>query len=184
MAHKDLYPDIWKRVVFEVDWFYDRPQELSPKEKNLKDFFLGKLHAGSDPYFDYYEDIESTAARKKHYPIRDSVEESTPYGPVKIRRGIDHPFTLPSSKQKSPTPQKVVLPLPSLPSKSAPIGPAGSRYLERFRDSSILSRPETPSQFSKHYHAQKPSFPPSILDVDKPIPLPELSEWVKAESAL
>ncbi|KAF8902038.1 hypothetical protein CPB84DRAFT_887186 [Gymnopilus junonius] len=184
MTHKSLYPDIWKRTIFEIEWFGDRLQEPPCDEKIVQNFLLGNAHLEEDPYRDYYEDIESTATRKKQYPIRDSIEGATPLGAVKIRRGIDHPFARPMLNQSFPTLQKVALPLPSLPARNTASQTWGSRYLEKFRDSNLLIRSENPLQYSKHYHAPKPSFPPSIPDVDKPIPLPELSEWVRAESAL
>lgn len=181
ITHKSLYPDIWTRTIFTIEWFGDRPREPSSNEEAIQNFLRGNIHLDKDPYRNYYEDIESTAARKRHYPIRNSIEQATPLGEVKIRRGIDHPFGRPSSNQSSPIPQKVVVPLPSLPDRN--VAP-GSRYLERFRDSNLLLRSESPLQYFKHYHASNPSFPPSIADLDKPIPLPELSEWVRADSAL
>jgi hypothetical protein len=183
MAHKSIYPDIWKRTVYTIEWF-GRPQERPSNEKIVRNFLENSPLSNEDPYRDYYEDIESTAARKIHYPIRDSIDQATPWGPT-VRRGIDHPFTRPMSNRSSPIPQRLNLPLPSLPDRSAGAGAGvGSRYLEKFRESNILSRSESPMQYTRHYHTHNSSFPPSVADLDKPIPLPELSEWVRADSAL
>jgi len=183
MAHRHLYPDIWRRKISTIEWF-GQPSERSSKEKTIQDFFRGSPHH-EDPYYDYYEDVESTPARKKLYAIRDSVEVSTPWAPLNVRRGIDHPFSRPEGQKlncSSPAQQSLALPL--LPSKSAGVGTAGSRYVEKFRESSVLSRSESSAQYTKHYHADKNLFPPSVADLDKPIPLPEVSEWIRADSGL
>ncbi|KDR81512.1 hypothetical protein GALMADRAFT_239506 [Galerina marginata CBS 339.88] len=187
MAHKSLYPDIWTRTIYTIEWF-GQPQDRVSKEKIVQDFFRGRPSSKSDPFQEYYEDIESTAGRKKLYAIRNSVEELTPWAPpLNVRRGIDHPFTRPqgqTSNASSPIKPALNLTLPSFPDRSATIGTAGSRYLEKFRESTVLSRPESSKQFTKHYHAHNNSFALSVADLDKPIPLPRLSEWIRADSSL
>ncbi|KAJ3501997.1 hypothetical protein NLJ89_g9086 [Agrocybe chaxingu] len=155
VAHRDLPGNIWNKTAYET-----------------------KLSEDEDPYADYYEDIESTSARKNHYGLRDSVEIKAPWAIGQTRRGVDTPFARPSgttSNRSSPTL------LPSIPSRSATTGAAGSRFVEKFRESSILARSESPSHY--HYHAHTNSFPPSVEDFDKPIPLPSLSEWVRADGS-
>lgn len=148
----------------------------------MHDFFGGSPRL-DDLYFNNYNDIGSTAMRKKNYRIRDSVEEAVPWGSTSIRRGIDPPFTKPGlmSNLSSPSfPPR--LDLPSQPNRSVgAIGTAGSRYLEKFRESSVLSRAETPTQYTTHYLTNKDSFPTSVADLDQPIPLPRRSEWIKAD---
>lgn len=181
MAHKTLYPDIWMRTVYSINWF-GQPPESPSSEKVVQDF-LGCSPCLDDPYFDHYDDIGSTAMRKKNYRIRDSVEEAIPWASAPIRRGIDPPFVRPgqlSSRSSPSLPPR--LDLPSYPNRSVgTIGSAGSRYLEKFRESSVLSRTETPAQYTTHYLSHKDSFPISVADLDQPIPLPRRSEWIKAD---
>lgn len=165
--------------MYNVEWF-GNTEERPSNEKTVLDFLRGRRSCdiNEDPYRDFYEDIECTAARKKHYAIRDSLAESTP-----LRRGIDDPFPRPgtNSNRSSPT-LKLNLDFPSFPGKSLGLGISGSRYVEKFRESGVLSRSETPGQYTTHYHAQKSSFPSYVADLDKPIPLPELSEWIRADA--
>jgi len=182
MAHKHFYPDIWKRTVYSIDWF-GQPQELPSSEKVVQNF-LGSSPHHDNPYFDYYDDIGSTAVRKKLHRIRDSIEEAIPSGGAPIRRGIDPPFARPKQTSSyslpSPPPR---LDLPSYPNRSADaIGTAGSRYLEKFRESSVLSRTESLTQYTTHYLTHRDSFASFVADLDKPIPLPRRSEWIKADT--
>lgn len=207
MAHKTIYPHIWTLPVHSVQWF-DRGADAPlppPKEKRDKAVNLeaspsqAPRYEQEDPYADWYEDVESSANRKKMYPIRNSVEENIPWGPhwtpPQIRRGIDQPFsTQPSTARSSPAAALNNVSLPSLPPPSAK---SGSRYIERFRDSLQFfssgnksdgpARPPPdvpPKLFAKHYHAHKTSFPESVDNDDNPIPLPHLSEWIRADASL
>ncbi|PPQ83333.1 hypothetical protein CVT25_003972 [Psilocybe cyanescens] len=184
LAHKSSYPDIWRRTIYAIEWF-GQPQDSPNKGKVVRDFFQGKAYSDDeDPYSAFYEDIESTAGRKRAYPIRDSIEEATPWAQANVRRGIDHPFTRPqgqASNRSSPTLHTPPSSFPSFPDRSAGVGIAGSRYVEKFRESGVLARSESPAQYTTHYHAHKSSFPLSVTDLDKPIPLPQLSEWIKAD---
>jgi hypothetical protein len=145
---------------------------------------LGSSPHQDDSYFGYYYDIGSTAMHKKHSRIRDSMEETIPWVGTPIRRGVDPPFTKPghtaNQSLTSPPPRAD---LPTYPNQTAaPIGTAGSRYLEKFRESSVLSRTESLAQYTTHYLTHKGSFPSSVADLDKPIPLPRRSEWIKADT--
>jgi len=184
MAHKTLVPDIWRRSIYDVDWFGQL--EVKPSNEQVIQKFLHKSPSYmDDPYCDYYEDIEATAGRKKLYR-RDSLEDAAPWAITAMRRGVDPPFArtqgqghTPSHSQSSAT---VFTPLPSVPDKTATASNAGgSRFVEKFRESSLLMRVEDPAQYTSHYHARTDSFPPVVVDVDQPIPLPRLSEWVQAD---
>ena len=168
--------------MYSIDWF-GQPQEYPSSEKVVQDFLGCAPRLDDDPYFHHYNDIGSTAMRKKHYRIRDSVEEAIPWSSAPIRRGIDPPFIRPGqiSNRSSPSlPPR--LDLPSYPNRSmGAIGTAGSRYLEKFRESSVLSRLESPAQYTTHYLNHEDSFPTAVADLDQPIPLPRRSEWVKAD---
>jgi hypothetical protein len=105
MAHKTLYPHIWTRSLHDVEWF-GPPPELPLNEKD------------TNPFFSHYEEIESTAARKKHYR-RDSVEEPAPWTLPTIRCGVDPPFARkPSQERKITSPFEKLSPLPPILSPS------------------------------------------------------------------
>jgi hypothetical protein len=85
-----------------------------------------------------------------------------------IRRGVDQPFARRSDETAVERPESLAL--PPLPLRVEPKEkPAGSRFIERFRESQLLSRGASP--FASH-----------IQDHDQPIPLPRLSQWISAES--
>lgn len=182
MAHKTLYPHIWTRSPHDVEWF-GPPPELPLNEKD------------TNPFFSHYEEIESTAARKKLY-CYDSVEEPAPWTLPTIRRGVDPPFARkPSQERKITSPFEKLSPLPPILSLSIPNPGAtpstfkgttsGSRFVEKFRESMVLARPESPRQYVNHYHTTRTdptSFPRSVENMDKPIPLPKVSEWVRADA--
>ncbi|KAF9564433.1 hypothetical protein CPC08DRAFT_748461 [Agrocybe pediades] len=193
LAHQTLYPDIWTRSIYTIEWF-GQPQQLpsrEPREKVVKSFFKSKP-VEKDP-FDWYDDVESSAdSEKQDKSGRDSLKSSEEFipwrpapvpivAPQPIRRGIDPPFvTKPRSAATSPTLTSLKLPLSPLtfPERLAGPGASGSRYLETFRDSTILSRQEDVAQYTTHYH--QPRFPSGVPDINQPVPLTHKSAWVKA----
>lgn len=176
MAHKDLYSDIWRRSVYEVVWF-ERPHEISSKGS-----VTDRL---SDPGVNHHEDIESSSVPKQFYPIPDVIENipTLPKATNSVRRGIDAPFSRQQtgtySNRSSPTISS--LGLPSYPNKSAK-SEVGSRFIETFRESTLLTRPDSLELFVANYQVHKDPFTTSVVDVDAPIPIPRLSEWVRADA--
>jgi len=188
MAHRNIYPDIWTQSLYEIEWFGQPP--LPVKKGQVVQEFLQKGSNSSvvPPSYCLYDDIEYEPSRKEIFRHND-IEEAAPWLSPGIRRGVDKPFvTKPSHLGGTPTTMASfppTLPL-SLPNRTATLNSTwtnGSRFIERFRDSTVLARPETTSQFSSHYHAKKDSssFPRSVDDVDQPIPLPRLSKWISAD---
>ncbi|KAF9532278.1 hypothetical protein CPB83DRAFT_847573 [Crepidotus variabilis] len=196
IAHRSIYPDIWKRSVYEIEWF-GQPVRLPSKGKVVEKFLQKDLE--SDSYVDLYGDIEGTADRRRRF-IRESIvtDVSAPWAAQSVRRGVDLPFSrkpagsdLSSSSSKRSTPILPALataPPLSVPHRSATTAAmstkSGSRFIERFRESTILTRQETPSQYVERFYAiqeDDASFPKAVVDMDQPIPLPRLSEWVRAD---
>jgi len=192
-AHKNIYPDIWTQSLYEIDWFGQSPSPLFKKEHLKKEHVVQDfLQRGKDsnvvPPYCLYDDIEYEPPRKEIF-LPNDVEEAAPWISPSVRRGVDVPFASKPSHLGSSTStissRPPTLPL-SLPNRSATPNSTwtnGSRFIERFRDSAVLARPETTSQFSSHYHAKQDSgsFPRSVDDVDQPIPLPRLSKWISAD---
>lgn len=190
MAHKILYPDIWTRSIYEVEWFGQLPQPLT-REPVVQGFPEKSTNFNIAPP---YNSFEHSYVRKETFRPND-VEEVAPWASHSpgIRRGVDLPFATKPSHPGGSTTNASTLPptLPlSLPNRTATPGSTtnstwtnGSRFIERFRESTLLARPETTNQFSTHYHVRKDSssFPRSVDDVDQPIPLTRLSEWISAD---
>jgi len=168
MAHKDLYSDIWRRTVYGVVWF-GRSHEISFKG-NVKNI----------------EDIENSSAQKQLHPVSESVknasvEKTPPKATNSVRRGIDAPFSRRQSRSCSNSSSLAIstLTLPSSPDKSAKS--EGSRFIETFREPTLLARPESSEHFVADYQIAQDPLPSLVIDVDAPIPLPRLSEWVRAD---
>lgn len=196
MCHKAIYPDIWKRTIYSIQWF-DAAAPEPLVEKGTRHSYTGSTFDEYDVFAAFYHDPEAPGNRQ----ARDTSLDPAPWA-VPGRRGIDHPFQRNPAQpwRLSPTtttspappqlpPKDLVLPLlPAFPGRSAdpfasmfsvPPPASGSRFVEKFRESSVLARGESPEEFAKRYHARTSSFPLSVLDLDQPIPLTKLSEWVK-----
>ncbi|KAF9052973.1 hypothetical protein BJ165DRAFT_1570207 [Panaeolus papilionaceus] len=154
MAHKRTCADFWIRSIYSIDWF-GQPETTFCKEK------MGNGFCG--PFGIYYDDVESGHKR----------QDSAPWAQTNIvRRGVDQPFAKkPMSGSSSPAP---ALALPSFP--NAVVSPSTSKSHDRIRDST-----EKPFLFMGQI-PRTASFPPAVADVDQPIPLPRLSEWVRADA--
>jgi hypothetical protein len=63
--------------------------------------------------------------------------------------------------------------------------PDASRFIERFRESQLqpsASWWETPAQYGLQLTPHAEVFPRKVDDHDVPIPLPRLSEWIRADA--
>jgi len=210
MAHTGLYSDIWRRSVYGVVWF-GRSHEIVSKDdvtgrlnvvnqcedienssaqkqlnrisESLKNTSVEKTPPNVDLYVNHCEDIENSSARKQQHPISDSSVENTLKTTNPVRRGIDAPFSRhpngTCSNTSSPTISSFTL--PSCPDKSAK-SEVGSKFVETFRESTILARSESWEHFVANHQIPKDPLPPLVIDVDAPIPLPRLSEWVRADA--
>jgi len=180
MTHLQFEADIWTKPVHQVKWFGYANSRLKSSE------ISGPRGEDKDTWTKYLEDIESSGARKARNPLVDT--EKAPWAPSNVRRGRDQPFrnpmsrldsdtssssesdSEPSSPDSSPRIRPTFMPpLPlNIPVKGQNAG-AGSRFIERFRESQTISRPVV-------------EFPHEIVDHDKPIPKPRLSQWIRADT--
>jgi hypothetical protein len=186
MLHKSMFPEIWSASASSVDWFVHRELNANSME--------------SDSWTRYLGDIESSVIRKQRFgntsdcgtnpnadpekaPCTQSIRPQKAPWAQTIRRGVDEPFTFRAdsdvaSEARSTTPSKLNAALPPLPLRvEAKTKSAGSRFIERFRES------QTPVRSSQQFGAA-PSipFPSGVDDHNKPIPLPRWSEWVRADA--
>ncbi|KAF8894558.1 hypothetical protein BD779DRAFT_1669046 [Infundibulicybe gibba] len=169
MAHTHMFPDIWSRTVHSIPWFLEAPADNSK---------VWKVSAPDvDSWARHLDDIEATAGFKRRQ-YADEVEKAPWAATANIRRGVDIPFT---NRCDSPPAAKSEV-LPPLPLRVQPKSITrelsfGSRFIEKFRESQLDSRsvtrgPTLPST----------PFPPRVDDHDLPIPLPRLSEWIRADA--
>ncbi|TFK29840.1 hypothetical protein FA15DRAFT_608654 [Coprinopsis marcescibilis] len=184
LAHRTVVPDIWGETIYTVNWFY--ADSTSPIQLPIGESRWEKEYSKSHSRVGSLDDLESGSLRQKHFSIDRSTDVVAPWAQEKNhKRGVDSPFSV--SKPLADSPAYATKTLPLVPSSYRLSTPrtslSPSRFVERFRESRILSRNETPSQFGKHLIKKDggPSFPTTIADHDRPIPLPRLSEWVKAD---
>ena len=171
ITHKSIYPDIWQRTIYSIQWF-EAPRTAPPLEKGALDAYTGSLFDDKDVYAAFYHDPE---ARKPIY--RD---EPAPWATSPGRRGIDPPFARkPLGTSPASSSPAIAVPDRSADPSLSP-GSAGGRAIEKFREANVLARPEGAAEFTRHHHTRTGSFPLSALDLDQPIPLTRLSEWVRA----
>jgi hypothetical protein len=71
------------------------------------------------------------------------------------------------------------LAFPSCPDKSAK-SEVGSRFIETFRESTLAKSESSEPIVANYQIPQNPLL--LVIDVDAPIPLPRLSEWVRADA--
>lgn len=178
IAHKQLYPDIWRKNVYEIVWF-GQSHNISSKDNDASPLDVDNNSSS--------EDIEKSSAQKEPYNISPPIEQA-PATPPKatrsVRRGIDAPFrklSSPGSNRSSRTMRRKTstMTLPSYLDKSAD-SENGSRFIETFRESSTLVRSQSFADFVANKASKDPF--PFPLDVDAPIPLPRLSDWVGADA--
>ncbi|KAF5381041.1 hypothetical protein D9615_003873 [Tricholomella constricta] len=166
MVHVRNIPDIWTKTIYSVDWFSF--SEGFTNEKAIDD------SNDADSWSRYMKDIEAA---------RPHIDDNTkaPWARA-IRRGIDIPFKRSnlSSVNSSPSTTSTLLPVAPLRVQSRSI--AGSRFIEKFRDSSRLSRSEAAFQYATQTSSRVEPFPPRVENHDLPIPLPRLSEWIRADA--
>ncbi|KAJ7452526.1 hypothetical protein B0H11DRAFT_297347 [Mycena galericulata] len=163
MAHKPMYPEIWSASASSVDWFVHRTLNADSLE--------------NDSWTRYLGDIEASAAQKQSFSLIPKTEttEKAPWA-HSIRRGVDDPFAVKAesdagSQSRSTSPSKFNAALPPLPLRVAPKAKsAGSRFIERFRDSQMTTR------------GGDSPFPPRVEDHNQPIPLPRWSKWIRADA--
>ncbi|KAF8078047.1 hypothetical protein FPV67DRAFT_1404699, partial [Lyophyllum atratum] len=164
MVHVRPFPDIWTKTVYSIDWF-----RIPDCEKGDN-----SSHSDADSWARYMKDIEAA---------RNHVDNSTkaPWA-RNIRRGIDAPFKRSNTSSAATSPSTALTSLPVAPLRVQSRTIAGSRFLEKFRDSSRITRSESLSQFATQSPTQSGPFPPRVDNHDLPIPLPRLSEWIRADA--
>lgn len=159
-------PDIWSKTMYTATWFPKDAMDTNEKAPVKRGF-------ENDTWAVYLDKIESTAARKARHPAED-IEKASWAQNIETRRGIDPPFARRDDDSSSNTSSARGSLLPPLPLRvevkgHQPGKSIGSRFIERFRESQIITRPG-------------PKFPSFVDDHDKPIPLPRLSQWLRADA--
>ncbi|KAJ7219174.1 hypothetical protein GGX14DRAFT_590456 [Mycena pura] len=167
-AHKLIFPEIWSAPAYSADWFVHAGIDAENVE--------------NDSWTRHLNDIEAAGIKKQPVNLTAAMEaaaladinanaanEKAPWA-QSIRRGVDNPFASVADPARSSTPlPKVEAELPPLPLRvKAKTAAAGSRFIERFRESWVPVRTSP--------------FAALIADLDKPIPVPRGVEWLKADA--
>ncbi|EAU88615.2 hypothetical protein CC1G_04321 [Coprinopsis cinerea okayama7 len=180
LAHRIAVANIWAETVYSVSWF-----DIGPAHPRIQiqkgDSFWERESIRSHIHGASFSDIESAKG------IFETVEVTAPWAKdVPLKRGVDAPFSLSSTRNTPATsPAFTSKTLPPIPSfrLSTPRGTfSPSRFVERFRESRVLSRAETPTQFGRHLVRDNAPFPSAVVDHDQPIPKPRGCEWVRADA--
>ncbi|KAG6818199.1 hypothetical protein H0H87_000104 [Tephrocybe sp. NHM501043] len=174
VVHVRVFPEIWTQSIYSIDWFKFRYNGFLDQ----KGCYI--LDHETDSWSRYVKDIE--AGRNSS---NDDDTIKAPWART-IRRGIDAPFkSNPPSAVTSPSTTATsfpkTAPCPVAPLRIQSRNIAGSRFIERFRESARLSRPESVSQMQTASRTRMEPFPPHVDDHDLPIPLPRLSKWMSAD---
>ncbi|KIJ68980.1 hypothetical protein HYDPIDRAFT_172486 [Hydnomerulius pinastri MD-312] len=195
-THATSLPTIWTTAVSAVPWF--APDAVAPAPVVIP-YLSARKH--SKAFSSASSGSEESCAVTKYITERweklsGAERQSEPSGPIifsggrqsvdstrptwarqlEARRGIDSPFARPPQVRGG---QRAV---PSPPPKALAkevTAPRDSHYVEVYRQSEINRNascstltPQTPTVFPKR-----------IADPDLPIPLPRLSEWIRADAA-
>ncbi|KIJ16822.1 hypothetical protein PAXINDRAFT_131754 [Paxillus involutus ATCC 200175] len=183
-AHATCLPSIWTTPVSAVPWFCPvaAPSQLTAR-KHSKAF--------SSSSFTSEESCPITAYIAERWEKLSGIErQSVPSGPIlffkgrqsvdstrpawarqeRARRGIDDPFS-----RVSPT---IPLPPPRAQPKEGVVS-RDSRYVEVCRQSEMTKN----NSSSDSTPRTATVFPNKISNPDLPIPLPRLSEWIRADAA-
>jgi hypothetical protein len=174
VAHSRFQADIWQKTVYSIEWFKE-PAVSAFSSKGDQSSESTVVLIPPRPT----EDVESS---EKTTETTDDGRKAPWARRSTIRRGVDTPFRqqdAPLTVQNSTSTDHVDLPI--APSNIQGSDTAGSRFIEKFRDSRLTSRSATPIQYELKPMTRKDHFPSGIDNHDVPIPLPRLSEWIRAD---
>ena len=187
-THSRYLPSIWCTSVYAVPWFSSDNVSTAPGEPGVKALFDPE----NDTWTRYLADIAGTSERKRQHSVDTLEKAPNTQNPVEkapwaqgagIRRGVDEPFMRRDDDSSTNT-SRTRVPLPERPARMEPTKAlsVGSRFIERFRESRILSRPGQSHFSCDSTTSAATSFPQDVEDHDQPIPLPRLSQWMRADA--
>jgi len=192
-THAESVPEIWTTPVPHVPWFRPSAEaeeepaapvgtpKLPTREKTLSTW-SGESCAVTKYIAERWDKLSRTERQSMASgPIlftrgRQSDDATRPAWArlQSTRRGVDHPFAHPLPRCKGPPPQVALPPLPPATHSSTVARPRESCFVEG------SERRETSSTRSDRMATNV--FPKMIADPDSPIPRPNLSEWVRADT--
>jgi len=193
-THSGAYPKIWSTTVYAIPWFdyADDKDRKNVSEQNLGDH--ASEHRSSWNNRSGQDNAESGSINNAEAEAEAEKTDELPNLPVRpsIRRGIDNPFRRvdrPLSKRFIP-PLRLNLSPEARMQRNGFARADGSQNVETIRNSQV---PVSPSQSDMSYYGEHGqlegvprvgSFPVGVDDHEKPLPLPKLSEWIRADRVL
>jgi len=171
LTHRRMYDDIWSQSPYELDWFHQDGDKVSIRV--ARPSAERKSNRVVDSWCRFMNDVECDPVKRKSAPF--PVIHRAPWAEnQKVRRGVDNPFARnPVTSTPSTTPPLRVHPKAASQDTTSD----HSRFLQRFCESRTLSRPQSPPQLNPTARSPDP-----VHDHNLPIPLPRLSEWMRADA--
>jgi len=192
IAHYWVYGAIWSTTVYNVPWFnasgsIAKPSTKSKPPRKTPHDIENPLFDGSEDYdeevttpttpeslFNYSHISTPRSGSKKPPTLIHAVSAETLRPKwaksVKMRRGVDQPFTVPSGKHLSRLIKACMLdspPPPAVPPKA------------KITSGEL---PKLQLDLSPRYPSYS-QFPESVHDEDVPIKFQRLSQWIRADGA-
>ena len=166
------YPGIWRTTIQNIPWFEDRefPDPVLPTavKKERPRSFESCIFGGYEP-----ESPNSMVGPSTPKSYRPTWAKS-----MKLRRGVDNPFTIPGAKPLNRLLKSCLhggSAPPPPPEKATPfqLPPLNIPLPARLHPDYQTPKPRAPS------YSQ---FPVDIDDPDKPIAFRHISEWIRADA--
>ena len=167
VAHSRVQADIWHETVYAIQWFNESsvPKASAKSNEHSDSDFV----SSSRP-----NDLESGQ-------LTDDYEKA-PWAQIsKVRRGVDMPFKVQGTLPVRTSTTTTIIRLPIVPPSAQGRDTVGSRFVEKFRESQSTFR-SSALMHGSHLMVHKDPFPPKVDNHDLPIPLPRLSEWIRADT--
>ncbi|KAI0065470.1 hypothetical protein BV25DRAFT_1693584 [Artomyces pyxidatus] len=179
VGHMHTVANIWTSSIYSVPWFaeHDCTKPAAPQLPPIQTFFSPKRVSRRHSTSSFPQDVEAHPQGPSEKPLpavrpadARSVESTRPWWAIQLRGrpGKDRPFT------------------------GVMKGKGKAREYNEPQDASGLRTPRSPDpDFHGRwlYHGEEeeviavyPKFQRSVLDPDKPIPLPKRGEWLPADS--
>jgi len=209
VLHMHDVPQIWSSSIFAVEWFPSRPcDHVSVTKLESEPSVYGDNEGGFRDSWGRHWPFKRRDRDADRDSDRQSQQSRFSTRPkwsraLTIKRGVDEPFARKGSRNNtiaskhhhaarashSPTGSNLLLPPDAVCSKESVTGRSeGSRYVELFRESILPPIPTTELDTDLYYGLPSSStsgvanpFPLKLADNDKPIPLPRLSKWIRAD---
>jgi len=209
LGHVDQRPSIWTCSVYSIPWFHERDvdkqnsaPQLPPLAMHHFSFLPSRperrhsttsvrpeiekqsLNGSPESSDTLHEKHRSVSTPQEEAKTSQSAERNGPWWArqIPVRPGRDHPFALNANPQRAISTRSQVAPARRTDKARDTEGTTGTVGGDPLAGTAVYHRAEgtTPSEPPLTPYTQ---FSKATLDPDKPIPLPQISSWVRADAA-